>query len=359
MISSRYFPQRWSFRLTRLIHPLLALLFSPIAISADQSPTRFPEPHFIPKAAEAINAPYPPQTILPGGTVIPLFPPNSPFLNTRKIHEAEVYSMTNRVPGRIHNIVNIHNPSIEIHTVPQNINTGTAIILIPGGGNKRLIVSAAGADFVSYFFNYGINCIILRSRLRADGYDSEVDPVNDTLQAIRLIRANADKWKIDPKKIGVMGFSAGAEHASRAAVRYETFDAEQRTSGDPLAGTSSRPDFIALLWPGPTPFTQDPNLEFPRNIAPAFIASTSYGTARHTVWAHDYYMAMLKKEVPNIEIHMYANGKHGGGLNDRNGTPFGAWQKRYIDWFRDLGFLQKPGTPTKAAADIETYLSKN
>ena len=71
-----------------------------------------------------------------------------------------------------------------------------------------------------------------------------------------------------------------------------------------------------------------------------------------------YFSAMLDMGVPNIEMHIYGNGRHAGGLSDRNGTPFGTWQYRYIDWFRDLGFLEKPGVETKAARDIATFLTQ-
>lgn len=67
---------------------------------------------------------------------------------------------------------------------------------------------------------------------------------------------------------------------------------------------------------------------------------------------------MLERDVPNIEMHLYAIGSHGGGLKDRRGTSMGTWQDRYIDWFRDLGFLDPPDTPTKAAADTAAALSQ-
>ena len=71
----------------------------------------------------------------------------------------------------------------------------------------------------------------------------------------------------------------------------------------------------------------------------------------------EYYNAMLDKGVPNVEMHLYGNGVHGGGETDRGGIPFGTWQYRFIDWARDLGFLQKPGIETKAARDIEAYIN--
>ena len=317
------------------------------------------EPQLVPRAAKATDQPYQPQALLPGGIVIPVFPPDSPFLNSERINEAEVYEMTDRVPGRVRSIVNVHNPSIEIHRVEKNVNTGAVIILLAGGGHRRLVIGGEGIDPVPYFFNYGINCVILRYRLRNDGYNAEKDAVDDTLQAIRLVRSLAEELDFDPHKIGVMGFSAGGEPSANAALSYEKFDAENNRPSDPLAGISSRPDFVGLIYTGPSALTKSPEtVEIPRDVPPAFICSASYGDARHTVWSFDYYMAMLAKEVPNIEIHMYGNGWHGGGIKDRGGIPYGTWPDRFIDWFRDLGFLDKPGIPTKAAKDIQAYLTK-
>src|SRR5262249_47024682 len=155
----------------------------------------------------------------------------------------EVYKLSQTVHGRISSIVSIHNPSIEVHRVEQGINTGTAIIVIAGGGHRTLNVGTESADFVPFFYNYGINTIILRNRLRADGYVAEVDAVHDAQQAIRVVRAYAKAWGIDPGRIGVMGFSAGAELAAPAAVFYEDRDRKNNDPSDPFAGISSRPDF--------------------------------------------------------------------------------------------------------------------
>ena len=67
---------------------------------------------------------------------------------------------------------------------------------------------------------------------------------------------------------------------------------------------------------------------------------------------------MLKVSAPNLEMHIYGNGNHAGGLTDRHGTPFGTWQYRFIDWFRDLGFLQASGVETKAAKDVAAYVKR-
>ena len=329
-----------------------------------------PAPLGVPQPGPSTNAPYAPQPILPGGVVVTLYPPSSPFLNKDRVREAEQYNMSQSVPGRINSIVNIHNPSIEVHTVDHGLNPGAAVILVPGGGHNTLNVGSEGADFVPFFYNYGVNTIILRSRLRRDGYNPRTDEVYDAQQSIRLVRAHAKEWNIDPHKIGIMGFSAGAELATAAAVLYDDFDKKNSDPGDPLAGISSRPDFVGVIYPGPTPFARNRVAPpIPRNVPPSFIASAGSDDQVHAIWADEYFAAMLALRVPNLEMHIYANGRHPGdllrdgshmtgGLTDRNGIPFGTWQFRFIDWFCDLGFLQKPDVETKAAKDIAFYLSQ-
>jgi acetyl esterase/lipase len=133
------------------------------------------------------------------------------------------------------------------------------------------------------FYNYGVTTIILRNRLRQDGYDATTDAVYDAQQAVRVVRSRAKEWNIDPNKIGMMGFSAGAELVAPAALFFDKYDQSNKTSDDPLAGGSSRPDFVALVYPGPTPFARDPNTAIPRNAPPAFITCGGSGDAVHAV----------------------------------------------------------------------------
>jgi len=205
--------------------------------------------------------------------------------------------------------------------------------------------------------------------LRRDGYSPQVDAVNDALQAIRLVRAHATSWNIDPNRIGIMGFSAGAELSTPAAIFFPAFDATNNTPADPLAGVSSRPDFVGVIYPGPTPFARGATPVMPRDTPPAFIMCASSGDRGHAVWANDYFTAMLRAGIPNVESHMYGNGRHPGdplgdgirmtgGLSDRNGIPMGTWHYRLIDWFRDLVFLQKPGVETRAAREVKAFADR-
>lgn len=355
--------------------PFLSLLVSVAGAVFAQTAERpalppLPAPIGVPKPGPVTDAPYAPQPILQGGIVVPLYPAGSPFLKADRVREAEQYNLSQTVAGRINSIVNIHNPSIEVHTVDRSINTGAAVIVVAGGGHNTLNVGSESADFVPFFYNYGINTIILRNRLRRDGYNPQTDAVYDTLQAIRLVRAYAKEWNLDPNRIGVMGFSAGAELTAAAAVRFEEFDKANSAAGDPLAGITSRPDFDGIIYPGPSPFARNRVAPaIPRNVPPAFLVCAGSGDRVHAIWAMEYYNAMLTLGVPNIEMHLYGNGRHPGdplpdgarmtgGLTDRHHTPFGTWQYRFIDWFRDLGFLQKPGVETKAAHDVAVFVTQ-
>jgi endo-1,4-beta-xylanase len=329
----------------------VCLLFATIA-RAQTAAVPAAAPTAVTALGTVTSAGFVPAPILQGGEVFPLYPSGSPFLLQNRVREPEQNNMANGVPGRIQSIVNIHNPSIELHRVDRGTNTGAAIILIPGGGHNTLNVGTEGADFVSYLYQYGVTTIILRNRLRRDGYNAETDAVYDAQQAVRTTRAHAQEWGIDPRKIGVMGFSAGAELVAPAAVFYERFDQANNGASDPLRGVSSRPDFAVLIYPGPTPFARDARTAVPRDAPPSFLASAGTDDAVHAQWADEYFAAFLKARIPNLEMHIYGNGVHANGLKDRDGTPFGTWQNRFIDWFRDLGFLGKPGVETKAARDV-------
>jgi acetyl esterase/lipase len=353
-------------------------LSSPAAkvLSSDAEPTLaaaaalapLPQPMSVPTPGPRTDAPYAPQAILPGGVVVPLYPPGSAYLNQSKVREPEKYFMWG--PGEIGAIVSIHNPSVEFHPGNSALNTGATIILAAGGGHRTLNVGGEASDEVHYFYNYGINTVILRNRLRSDGYEPKVDGVNDALQAIKLVRAHAGDWKLDPRKIGIMGFSAGAELAAAATLEWADFDRRNDVPENPLAKVSSRPDFAGLIYPGPSPFARGGAPTIPRDAPPAFITCSGWGDWIHAVWATEYFTALLNDGVPNVEMHIYARGHHPGdkvgpdeppstgGLTDRGFIAYGTWPERFMDWFRDLGFLNRPGIETQAAKDVAANLSR-
>ncbi len=274
------------------------------------------------------------------------------------MQEPEKYNTVSGGEGPITNVVNVHNPSMEVHRPPDDVpNTGAAIILAPGGGHEILWVGPAGADYVPVFARRGVTTIILRYRLRADGYEPTRDAVNDAFQAIRIVRSQAAEWKIDPSKIGIIGFSAGAELSSRAALFFAESDRKHSKAHQPLCWISSRPDFVGVIYPGPTPFTGHPETTVPPNVPPSFITCAGSGDREHALWANDYFLPMLKAGIPNIEMHVYGRGGHGVRLSEEGELPYATWIDRYIDWIRDLGFLGKPGVETRAAHDVARHVA--
>jgi endo-1,4-beta-xylanase len=153
-------------------------------------------------------------------------------------------------------------------------------------------------------------------------------------------------------------------------VEFADFDQKNDAPDNPLAKISSRPDFVGVIYPGPSPYSAANPPPIPRNVPPSFIACAGSGDEQHAMWATDYFTAMLAAHVPNVEIHIYAEGHHPGdrvgpdeppstgGLTDRGFIPYGTWQNRFIDWFQNLGFLGKPGVETKAAKDIAAYVAQ-
>lgn len=304
------------------------------------------------------DGPFVPEPALPGGIVLSLYRPGSPLLNNDRIHEAERYNTTTTNASKLLNTLNIHNPTIEVHLVKDRASNGTAVIVAPGGGHRILWVGPEGYDTVPFLAKHGISTIVLRNRLRIDGYEPTTDAVNDAFQAIRIVRAHADEWKLDPNKIGIVGFSAGAELAAPAALFFDEFSKKHNDAEDSLANVSARPDFVGIVYPGPTPFTREPQTQIPANVPPSFLVCAGSDDKVHAIWAAEYFNPMLKAGVPNLEMHIYARGGHGGSIGPRNGIPFGTWPERFIEWLQDLGFLGEQGVETKAAQDVAAFAKK-
>jgi endo-1,4-beta-xylanase len=331
----------------------LLILLTPFSgISQDKTPEAAP-------TRTPSDGPFVPAPALPGGIVLSLYVPDSAMLKKERIHESERYNTSGKSTDKLLNTLNIHNPTIEVHLAPADgPKTGTAVIVAPGGGHKILWVGPEGYDLIPFFARYGVSTIVLRNRLRIDGYEPTIDAVNDAFQAIRVVRSHATEWNLDPARIGMIGFSAGAELSAPTALYFEEFAQKNSAALDPLAKVSPRPDFVGLIYPGPTPFTKSPETKIPANVPPSFIVCAGSGDKVHAIWANDYFTPMLKAGIPNVEMHIYGRGGHGGAVSPRGGIPFGTWQDRFIDWFRDLGFLDQPGTETKAAQEVAAYAGK-
>jgi acetyl esterase/lipase len=274
-----------------------------------------------------------PQPIVAGAKVVTLWPEGSPALKAlRDYDKPEKFNMTRGQPPRVQSIVNIHNPSIELHLAPPDKANGMAIILAAGGGNQTLNVGTEGVDIAQWLNSLGISAFIERYRLRP--YTSGGDALADTQRSFRVIRAHAREWGVDPHRIGIMSFSAGGEQAAWATLK---FDEGKPDAADPIDRESCRPDFSVLVYAG---WQRMDLTNVPKNAPPTFLTSAGIDDAPHARQTVQFYDALFKARIP-VELHIYAHGGHANGIKPRNGIPFGTWHYRFLEWVTDLGMMKK------------------
>jgi endo-1,4-beta-xylanase len=262
-----------------------------------------------------------------------LWPPDSTNLNLSRLNQPEAVTYSKSQLDYILKVTNINNPSIEIHLAPADKANGTAVIVAAGGGNRELNVGPEGVEVADWLNSLGISAFVLRYRLVP--YTSAGDALADSQRSMRIVRANAKEWNIDPNKIGFMGFSAGGEQAARLALNY---DAGNPSATDPIENQSDRPNFVVLVyagWRGDLDYSH-----LPKDMPPAFLMSAGVDDAFHAKETVDFYNAMFNAKFP-VELHIYGHGGHAGSLSPRHGIPMGTWQYRFLEWATDLKFIEK------------------
>jgi acetyl esterase/lipase len=272
-----------------------------------------------------------PEPLQPGAVVVPLW--SADKLVIKGDGGPESLTRTPGSPERIQNVTNIHNPSIELHLAPADKRNGTAVILIPGGGNRSVVVGTEGTDVAAWLNDLGVSAFILRYRIRP--YDSAVEGLADTQRSVRIVRAHASEWGVDPQRIGVMGFSAGGEQAARVTL---VFDRGQPDAADEVGRASCRPDFVVMVYAGWAKLDMS---HVPPDAPPTFLTSAGVDDAFHARQTVEFYSALFEAKIP-VELHIYGHGGHAGGIGSRDGIPFGTWHNRFVEWARDLDMLPKP-----------------
>ncbi len=296
--------------------------------------------NFLPKNAttgEPVVKLLEPKPLTAGHQVITLFPPGHPTL--KALAGSTEDEKFNTGQGRVSSVINIHNPSIELYLAPPEKANGMSVVLSAGGGNSTCNVGPEGTDIATWFNSLGVSCFVHRYRLKP--YDSAVDALLDTQRAMRVVRAHAKEWNIEPNKIGHMGFSAGGEQTARLVL---TFDAGQADATDEIERVSSRPDWTVLVYPGWSPGSLNVS-KVPQNLPPTFLVCAGTGDVFHAKQTVEFYNALfevgakMKPKPLNLEMHIYGEGKHAGAISPRNGIPFGTWHLRFVEWAVDLKML--------------------
>lgn len=242
---------------------------------------------------------------------------------------------------------------------PEQAN-GAAVVVCPGGGYGGLAIDHEGLAIARWFNRFGVAAAIVDYRHRGKGYGHPA-PLQDAQRAMRTVRAQAARWHVDPRRIGIMGFSAGGHLASTAGTHYDKGDSD---ADDPVERVSSRPDFMILCYPVIAlgqPYTHrgsqknllgdhpDPALvqslsnerQVTADTPPTFLMHTSEDRTVPPENSVQFYRALQHAGVP-AELHIYAHGRHGVGLaKDVPGTS--AWPDACRAWMAGQGLLSAQG----------------
>ncbi|QCR21860.1 alpha/beta hydrolase [Pontibacter sp. SGAir0037] len=241
-------------------------------------------------------------------------------------------------------------PTLSIFLPEKGHGNGTAVIVFPGGGYTHRAMNHEGFDVARKLNEQGIAAFVVKYRLPNPAFNPkpEIAPLQDAQQSIRLVRTKAQEWNIDPTKVGIMGFSAGGHLASTAGTHFT-----QTTIDNPLK-VNLRPDFMLLIYPV---INGDPQVahkgsfehllgknatsekvqEFSNDrqvtaqTPPTFLVHASDDEVVKPENSILFYQALLKFKIP-AELHIYQQGGHGFGLNNK--TTQDSWFDRCVNWMK-------------------------
>ena len=256
--------------------------------------------------------------------------------------------------------------------LPESGSPTAALVVCPGGGYGNLAMGHEGHEIAAWANDLGMAAIICDYRHRNKGYGHPA-PMQDAMRAVRLTRAMAKEWNIDPNRVGIMGFSAGGHLVSTVLTQFDLGDAN---STDPILKQSSRPDFGALCYPvilfgkpkshkgsennllGKSP---DPELlaslqnadRVTKDTPPTFLFHTMEDTAVPPENSLEFYSAMVKAGVPG-ELHIYEKGRHGVGLGKAIPAT-GDWSNALQRWLASRGIIELnvPASSGRKPATLE------
>jgi acetyl esterase/lipase len=244
-------------------------------------------------------------------------------------------------------LTNVTKPTITVYRAPtpkapdgKEPAPGPAVLIAPGGGYNILAWDHEGEDVAARLNSLGVTAVLLKYRVPAgkgeDRNDPGFGPLRDAQRAMSLIRGKAKEWNVDPKRVGMLGFSAGGHLTALTATN---FDKRGYESVDEADKQSCRPDFAVLVYPGGVvgPDGQlAPGVRVSKETPPCFFAQAGDDpvSAENSV---QMYLALKKAKVP-AELHVYAVGGHGFGMRQLK-NPANTWPKRCEEWMRSQKVL--------------------
>jgi len=235
-------------------------------------------------------------------------------------------------------IGNVSTPTLTLYT-PKGNNTGAAVVVFPGGGYSILAIDLEGTEVCDWLNAAGINCVLLKYRVPHTGpYPKSAAALQDAQRALGLVRLHAAEWKIDPNRVGVLGFSAGGHLAAAISNHYEQRLYDPIDAADQL---SCRPDFAVVVYPGylalaDQNFAPNPDIHPTSNTPPTFLVQAEDDPV-HVENAVVYFLVLKNAKVPS-ELHVYAQGGHGYGLR-RTERPITTWPESVKTWLHTIKVL--------------------
>lgn len=288
----------------------------------------------------------------PAQQVIPLYQNEIPNALPSKIKEQVIIETDGKM-----RISKVSVPTITLYLPPAGKANGTAVVICPGGSYQRLSIENEGSLVARRLNEMGVAGIVLKYRLPNDSLmqNKEIVPLQDAQRALQLVRENATAWKIDPNRVGIMGFSAGGHLASTAGTHFRKAYIDNKDS------VNLRPDFMVLLYPvisftdnlahmssrtnlvgkNPTAATiaeYSNELRVTKQTPPAFLVHAGDDATVKVQNSLAFYDALQKNKVP-AEMHIYPNGGHGFALHNK--TTKDDWVERLENWLDINGWLKK------------------
>ena len=258
-------------------------------------------------------------------SLVPLWKEKAP--NPVNVGKAETHKATR--------VSNVSTPTMTI-VRPKHQTSDAAVIIFPGGGYHILSIQKEGADIAKWASDLGITAVVLKYRVPCKrDLTKPFAPLQDAQRAIRLLRSKAKELKIDPNKIGVLGFSAGGHLAATLSHQADT---DSYKAEDEIDKISSKPDFTVLIYPAylskrDNTVSDELNDKTKyANLPPMFVAFAWDDPFLKSCFPYLQQLRDAKKK--NVELHILPRGGHGGGMQKRS-YPFSEWGKYCERWLRD------------------------
>lgn len=236
-------------------------------------------------------------------------------------------------------LTDVGEPTVSVYAPPKDKATGTAVVVAPGGGYSILAIEHEGTQTCEWLNSLGVTAVLLKYRVpkREMQTPDNLAAIQDGQRAVSLVRANAEKWGIDPNRIGMLGFSAGGNLTAWTCLAEKRMYAVDSNEPEP----SFRPNFAVLVYPA---YLVDkggdlkPEYKVTKDSPPMFFAHASDDPVT-PLSSVALYAALTKNKVP-AELHLYATGGHGFGMN-KIPHPVASWPARCGDWMGARGYLRK------------------